>query len=245
MAILRLRTEVADERGRLGRLATAISVCRGNILGLDVHFLDGARVADEFVIEFPEGGSAEALITALRRAGGVPVEVERLDQHALVDPVAHAIDISARLFAEGSLDLGVERGAAQLVRADRAGLVDDDAEPGSALLRQASEEGAPVVARAHVLTSPDATTEVPWALVVAYQEGPRRRWLVVERRQPPFSSSEIARISALVRLSRAVAGDAQALDEAARARVGPPRPLPRRPGSFRRTATGLRASESP
>ncbi|HEX2046405.1 MAG TPA: hypothetical protein VHF27_01495 [Acidimicrobiales bacterium] len=234
MTIVRLRAEVTDQPGRLGRLATAIAACRGNILGLDVHFLDGDRVADEFVIQFTDCGSAEALTTALRRAGGVPVETERMDEHALVDPVARAIDVSAQLFVEESLDRGVERGAALLVRGDRARFVNAGA---LATLEWGCSDAAPIVRRERMLDGPDGTPGVPWALVLPDDTGSRRRWLVVERERPAFSASEVARVAALLRLARAVAGDAEALEEAARARVGPPRPVPRRPGSFRRVTS--------
>lgn len=233
MTILRLRAEVTDQPGGLGRLATAIAACRGNILGIDVHFLDGERVADEFVIEFAEGGSAEALTTALRRAGGVPVETERLDEHALVDPVARAIDVGAQLFSAGSLDRGLERGAVALVRADRAGLVDVSALPGTVELPRG---GGPLVWRGHALAAGTEASQVPWALLVPDDGAGRRRLLVVERRRPAFSSSEVARVAALVRLWRAVAGEAEALEEAARVRVGPPPTVLRRSGSFRRAS---------
>ncbi len=168
------------------------------------------------------------------------METERLDENALDDPVVRAIDISTQLFAGGSLDRGVERGAALLVRADRVGFVSDEAAPASDRLGEACQAGGPVVRRDHVLPGAESGSEVPWALLIPDESGTAFRWLVVERRRPAFSSSEMARVGALLRLSRTVAGDAGALEEAARTRVGPPRAVPRRPGSFRRTASPAR-----
>lgn len=200
MTILRLRAEVADERGRLSLLASAIAACRGNIFGIDVHVLDGVRVADEFTIGLPPGGSADALATALRRAGGAMIDVERVDAHELVDPVARAVDLAAGVAAGG--DDQLEAGAARLVRADRARLVD-------------------------VEVAGDART-----LVVAVDGERRRRWLVVERDGPPFSSTEVARVAALVRLAAMASADARALAASTATRVGPPRPVRRRPATF-------------
>ena len=70
----------------------------------------------------------------------------------------------------------------------------------------------------------------------------RGRWLVVERRSPAFSASEVARVAALLRLSNAGADDAQALEKTALVRIGPPRAASRRRGSFRRAATDSRAA---
>ena len=233
MTILRLRAEVADERGRLGRLATAIAACRGDILGLDIHFVDGARVADEFVVRFGDGGSAEALTTALRRAGGMSVDAEHLDQHDLVDPVARAIDIGVELVADGTLDRGLERAVAALVRADRVEIVDRSRVEASPALRSLCLGDLPTVHHVDALGPPTNGLETPWTLVLA---GARERWVVAQRARPPFSASEIARVAALIRLSWAVAGEARSLEAAAAARVGPPRPLVRSPGSFRRAA---------
>ncbi len=164
MTILRLRAELADERGRLGGLASAIAACHGNILGIDVHFVDGARVADEFIIEFPQGCSAAPLTTALRRAGGIALEVEELDEHALVDPVARAIDIAAILL-EGEDVAGC---IAQLVRADNAEFVSEV---------EGAAADVPLTGRNRIaFPDPDS-----------HGDGTARRWLVVEGVTPPFS----------------------------------------------------------
>jgi hypothetical protein len=232
MTILRLRTEVVDERGRLGGLASAIAACRGNILGVDVHFLDGVRVADEFIIEFPGGLSGDALTTALRRAGGLTVEVERLDQHALVDPVARAIDIAAELFGPESAEGRLERCVGQLVRAHRVRVVHQALAPESGLLRDAWQAETPTVCRTSVLSPSRGTTDMAWVLVIPCGGGSRRRGMIVERSTPAFSSSEVARVSALVRLARAAGDDAGWPAGAPRDGARPPGPLRRRPASF-------------
>jgi hypothetical protein len=212
MTIVRIRAELADERGRLGGLASAIAACRGNILGVDVHFLEGARVADEFVIHFPEGSSGASLVTALRRAGGIALQMEELDQHALVDPVARALDLAALLFAGGRADERLAASVAQLVRADRTRFAD-------------AVDGAP--------SDVPVTTRNQVAL--PYRDATARRWLVVERAVPPFSSSEVARMAAVLRLADAArAGPSAALPA--------PAPVRRRPATFFPRPSAVRPS---
>jgi hypothetical protein len=218
MTIVKLRTEVVDERGRLGALACAIAAYGGNILGIDVHLLDGAHVADEFVIEFPGDHAADGLGTALRRAGGTQFLLERLEERAVLDPVVRAIDACAGLFGAESPERRLEACVADVVGADVVRLLPADAMPAApAVTRPATEDGQ----------------DSPWVLVVPDPAG--NRILVVERRAPAFSSSEIARVGALLRLAHAAADDARMLAEEARERLGPPRPLRRAPASFFRS----------
>lgn len=231
MTILRLRAEVADERGRLRDLASAIATCHGNILGLDVHFLDGERVADEFVIEFPEGHSGAALTTALRRAGGADVEAEALDQRAVVDPVARALGLASQVVGGAVGARRLEAAVAQLVRADRARLVDQEEADGMEALRRVVGEGVPVTTRGPLLRAPRGREDVTWVLVVPLEGGVRRRWMIVERASPRFSSSEVARVSALLRL--AVTADRPArLGDATRPQTGTPALFSRRTATF-------------
>ena len=234
VTIIRLRTELADERGRLGRLASAIAACRGNILGVDVHYLDGGRVADEFVVEFPDGGSGAALATALRRAGGATVDVERLDVRAVTDPVARATDIAAGLFAPGPPDRRLTSCVTALLRADQARLVDEEEALASDAWARALRGHAPTVDRGadHL--------EGRWVLVVPDVGGARRRVLVVERTAPRFSASEVARAAALVRLADAARRPIAPLA------VDPPTAVrPRRGSVFLRRSTGAPAAGVP
>jgi hypothetical protein len=231
MTIVKLRTEVLDERGRLGALASAIAAYGGNILGIDVHLLDGAHVADEFVIEFAGDHVADGLGTSLRRAGGAPVLFERLEAHVVVDPVVRAVDLCAQLFGPGSSERRLEGGAAELVGADAAALLDWRAMDGSPFLRRAREDGVPVVGRDRALESP-AGGDVPWVLVIPDGAVAATRWLVLQRAAPAFSSSEMARVAALLRVAHAAEADARALADRARDSVDPPRPIRRAPASF-------------
>lgn len=234
MTIVRLRAEVEDERGRLSHLASAIAACGGNILAVDVHFLDGSRVADEFVIELA-GGHVDGLATALRRAGGANIDVEQLDEHAVVDPVARAVDVAAQLFTADPFDRRLAPCIAQLVRADCARLVvEQDAEP-AALLHRVSGVRAPSVSRERSLLAADRPADL-WVLVVPDHDGHLRRWMVVERAAPPFSSSEIGRVAAVLRLAAAATTASRSAADSARRTVGPP-PIAvrRRPATFFRT----------
>jgi hypothetical protein len=186
LTIVRLRTEVVDERGRLGALASAIAAYGGNILEIDVHLLDGAHVADEFVVEFPGAHAADALGTALRRAGGTQFLLRRLDEHVVIDPIVRAIDSCGRLLEGSSGVGGLEAAVSEMVGADAVGFI-----PAAA--------GSPVCAREWLLTTPREGEEPPWVLAVPDPSAPR--YLVVERAAPAFSSSEIARVSALLRLA--------------------------------------------
>ncbi len=232
MTILRLRTEVADGRGSLGRVAAAIASCRGTILGVDVHFLDGVRVADEFIIEFGEGGSAEELAIALRRAGGVIVGAQPLDEHSLVDPVARAIDLAAPL-AQCGEDRALELCISRLIGAERVRFV-DEIPPEPEALRRAADRAVPVVTRA------GRGANGPWLLLMANEPGRWPRWLVIERTAPVFSSSEIAGVAAMLRLAAAAAPTLQ---------VGlaplAPTHVRRRPASFFRSGSRVRKPSLP
>jgi hypothetical protein len=201
LTIVRLRTEVVDERGRLGALASAIAAYGGNILEIDVHLLDGAHVADEFVVDFPGGHAADALGTALRRAGGTQFLLQRLDEHVVVDPIVRAIDGCARLFEGRSPDWGLEAAVASVVVADAVQVVPAGAAARSPVVSRAGEERAPACAREWLLTAPREGEEPPWALAVPDPNPSADGYVVVERAAPAFSSSEIARVSAVLRLA--------------------------------------------
>lgn len=232
MTILRVRVEVADRAGQLARLAAAVADLGGNIVGLDVHLGDGARVADELVVEFAHAQSATELATTGSERDGVVLDVEPIDEHGLVDPVVHALVAACRLLPPDPGGGALAAATRALLRADGVCLLPARGAPPSAALSRALRQRAPVVATEWLLSEP-VTGEAPPSVLVVPDGG---RLLVATRARPAFSTSEVARAVALLRLDRRLRADAAGRAEWARAALPPAGPVRRR-RSFLATGT--------
>src|SRR4051794_40372296 len=86
MPLMALRVELPDIPNALAAVAGALGEHDTNIVGIEVHELEGERVIDEIVVDVPEDASIVAVRDELLRAGAlsvtsvpVPVEHQRTD----------------------------------------------------------------------------------------------------------------------------------------------------------------------
>ncbi len=193
------RAELVDRPGGLAAASGAIADLGANILDVDVHLLDHDRVADDLVVELPHWAEPGAVEHALRTAGADAITGRRLDHHDLVDGQVRTLDVAA-MYARSDRTLDdLASALAQLLGSDDHWI----SEPGAPLT-------APVVAEARDTGGPAVGTEprihlggrrgTPRADVLAVPT-PHGNVVVLARRHPCFSTTEVARAGALAQLA--------------------------------------------
>jgi hypothetical protein len=98
-----LRVWVPDRPGALGAVASRIGAVRGDLVGIDILERGGGRAIDELVIELPDEGLVELLISEVSEVDGVDVEDVRRAKDALADPRLDALETAADLVAQSSV----------------------------------------------------------------------------------------------------------------------------------------------
>jgi GNAT superfamily N-acetyltransferase/predicted amino acid-binding ACT domain protein len=116
VALLRVRTEIADRPGRLARLTAALAAHGTNILDLTVQ-VGSEGVVDEFVVDCPKGMTADRLGSVVRDAGGVRTAVVPASAHELTDEPTRVLSLVARVQVDPR---GLPHALADLLRADEA-----------------------------------------------------------------------------------------------------------------------------
>jgi len=98
-----LRVWVPDRPGALGAVASRIGAVRGDLVGIDILERGGGRAIDELVIELPDEGLVQLLISEVSEVDGVDVEDVRRAKDALADPRLDALETAADLVAQSSV----------------------------------------------------------------------------------------------------------------------------------------------
>jgi hypothetical protein len=202
----RLRVELPDRPGALAGLAGALAGQGANVVAVETHEVDGDLAVDELVVDLPDGVTPERLGQVLSGDGvGTLLSCGPPRQHE--DPVTRALQWAGALAEVEPADRDDElaRALTDVCSATGAWVsptVEARASPAGAA---ALDRGAPLTVR---------TDDVPasllpelargaWLLAVPDDgEEPRR---VAFLARPPgmrFTTTEIARVVALVRLRR-------------------------------------------
>lgn len=124
-----LRVWLPDRPGALGAVATRVGAVRGDVVGIDIIDRGAGRAVDELVVHLPEDGLEDLLLAEVRQVDGVDVEDVRFLDAPPEDPAVAALDVAVAVAgADGAeRDRALVVGAARLVHAQWAALVDTDA----------------------------------------------------------------------------------------------------------------------
>src|SRR6476661_317939 len=96
-----VRVWVPDRPGALGQVASRIGAVRGDVVGIEILERGAGRAVDELVVELPEDGLLDLLITEISQVDGVDVEDVRTlgpDRH---DPGLTVLATATRLIEAG------------------------------------------------------------------------------------------------------------------------------------------------
>jgi hypothetical protein len=202
----RLRILLADEPGRLGRAATALSEIGINILDVDVQGADGQLWADDLLIDASVPLDTPTIDHALRMVGIRLVDLQPAEPHDVVDCAVRCLDVVRGLAEGGTSDPAVTAAARRIVRAELTWLTPIPLLALRGVTAHAMISGAALQSREQVKLLPAAAGA--WALAVPFEFDGQRRVLTLLRRAPRFSFIETARLEALLRIVTALeAGD--------------------------------------
>lgn len=99
-----IRMWLPDRPGALGQVASRIGAVRGDVVGIDILERDGGQAVDELVVELPDGGLIDLLVSEVRQVDGVAVEEVRPLADALHDPRLDALEAAAQLVGADDVD---------------------------------------------------------------------------------------------------------------------------------------------
>jgi hypothetical protein len=99
-----IRMWLPDRPGALGQVASRIGAVRGDVVGIDILERDGGQAVDELVVELPDGGLIDLLVSEVRHVDGVAVEEVRPLADALHDPRLDALEAAAQLVGADDVD---------------------------------------------------------------------------------------------------------------------------------------------
>lgn len=197
MATHALRITLSNEPGALARASAAMAELGVNIVDVDVHELDGLHVVDEIVVWMPDDVSPADLRSVLLMAGCLQVESVP-NAHHTTDAIVRCLDGLARCIPEsvGQQDALLEM-VTQLMPGATAHMVRSTASPEA---KEAVERGVPVSASVH-------GSHRAWTVVLPYPEDAPAIGIELRREGLRPSSTEIARVRALLRVHRMISGE--------------------------------------
>jgi hypothetical protein len=202
----RLRVELPDLPGALTKVATVIADLDGDVVSIDIHELDGHHVVDELVVEVLTELDGRVLGAALETAGaGILLSCK--PAAARPEPLVEALGWASELAAVN--DPGtLGRVLASACHSSKVWVAPIDEAREVAVGRLALAREAPLVQRSHDL--PEALGGRPpstmWLLAVPDGQ-PRTRCIAFLARSGSlrFTTSEVARVHALMKLHRTLA----------------------------------------
>jgi ACT domain len=206
--LVRLRISLADQPGSLARVAAIIGENGGNITSIDVHRAGVVAAVDDILVEFPENYDLSTLRDALL-GSGVGTLLSHQAAHAL-DPVVGAFRRASEMIDSRPTDPDEElaRSAAELCASPVAWVKPASEATQYDAGRFALERGGAIALRTPTL--PDEWAErLPgevWLLAVPDPEliAGGRVVFVARGLASEFTSTEIARIEALITLHKQV-----------------------------------------
>lgn len=103
MPLFVMRVWVPDRPGALGAVASRIGAVRGDLIGIDILERGAGRAIDELVVDLPDDGLVELLISEVSEVDGVDVEDVRRANDSLADPRLDALETAASLVGQQSV----------------------------------------------------------------------------------------------------------------------------------------------
>jgi hypothetical protein len=97
-----VRVWLPDRPGALGAVASRIGAVRGDVIGIEILERGGGRAVDDLVVELPDDGLVDLLVSEIAQVDGVDVEDVRPLAEALHDPRLDALESAAQLVAATS-----------------------------------------------------------------------------------------------------------------------------------------------
>lgn len=191
-----IRITLLNAPGALAAAAQALAELDVNIVDVDVHELDGDRVVDEVIVWMPDDLAPGELRRALLDAGCIGVETVPHAHHT-TDAIVRCLDGLARCIpetprhAEALLEM-----AAQMMPGATARVVP----------RHESSDANEAVERGIPVSRPKGANPVNWTVAVPYPEDCPAFAIELCRVRMRPSATEIARVRALLRIYRLIAG---------------------------------------
>ncbi len=201
VATLVLRVWLPDRPGALGAVASRIGAVHGDVIGIDIIERGAGRAVDELVVDLPEEGLVDLLLTEVGHVEGVDVEDVRILDGPPEDPTVVALELASGLRSddvEDRLPLLVA-GARQLLHADWSAAVD----PAGGGVLESSGDGVPgdgwLTAFVQGALTDGGPADLQELAVARLGEGGPA--LVVGRESVPLRTSEREVLSLIARLA--------------------------------------------
>lgn len=181
MDLYRLRIEVLDDPGCLGRALVGLGDLDINVIEIDGHSVDGTVRVDDLFIHPSRPFDLPAIADAVERAGCAVIEIRPVAVHDLEDQVTRSMRLTSCVIATGgSDDQVIAWCAGELLRSDLACVIDSriaavDSIAGRALTENIAVHGRERVKR---LSSPDG---LAWSLAAPFVRTERRVAVLVTR----------------------------------------------------------------
>jgi len=207
--LLRLRISIPDRPGALARVATIIASRGGNITSIDVQQANAEFAVDELLVDFPEEPDAAGLREDLAEDGETVLLSLQLTES--IDPIVASLRQVAELLESGSNDAeaALARGVAQLCSSPVAWVSSAEEATRYGAGRFAMERQGVVVMTTTELPAHLAERlpgEVCLLAVPDVEQGEQHKVIFVARPVGnDFTTTEVARIEALVSLHTALA----------------------------------------
>jgi predicted N-acetyltransferase YhbS len=207
----RLRFTVTDEPGRLAAASAALADLGINILSLEFHLVSATEVIDEAIVSLPPWLDVPTVEHALHRTGATDVWAVPIPVHQLEDIATRVLRLAAGVLASRSAGQSLCDAIADLVDAE---LVSDT----SIDLTVAGGSGGGPMADQIVRFGREHVKRLPsiggaWTMSVPDDPITPRRVFVAVRRSSPFTSTESARVRALLHVVAAAAQGRTAAEE--------------------------------
>jgi len=199
-----VRVWVPDRPGALGSVASRIGAVRGDLVGIDILERGAGRAIDELVVDLPDDGLVDLLVSEISQVDGVDVEDVRRASDGLADPRLDALETAAHLVAQSSIEsllTALARGSVRDFQSDWACILEPDS-PGHVVSEGSAPPGPWLRAflagsRASVSPRPgeSAPDDVAWADMDS-----AGLVLIIGRQGRPFRVRERRQLTALSRI---------------------------------------------
>lgn len=197
----RLRFTVTDTPGRLAAAAAALANLGVNILSLDFHVVSAKQVIDEATVSLPPWLDVPAVEHALHGTGATDVWAVPIPVQDLEDIATRVLRSATSVIAAGSDEQSLCDVIADLVDAELVSARHVDLRPDAAVESGTPGDGLVRFGREHVKRL--STRAGAWTMDVPDDLGAPRRVFVAVRRSSPFTSTEAARVRALLQVAAA------------------------------------------
>lgn len=198
MDLYRLRVEVPDDPGRIGRVLVELGRLTVNVVEIDCHNVDGDVRVDDLFVHATRPLDVPTIAQAVEDSGCPVIEIRPLSVHDLEDPVTRSMRyVDHVATAPAVTDDLITWCAGELVRADLACVVESGVAHPETTAGRALAQNVPVHDREWVKRLP-AAGDQPWALAMPFDHSARRRAVVVFRTTSRFTRTETARLRVLL-----------------------------------------------